>query len=149
MNNCFSFILMIFDQILNTMKGHLFEYKISITKEDIDQNDHVNNVVYLKWVQDVAIAHWNAVSTDQMKEENVWVISRHEIDYLNSCFLNDEIIAKTWVGQTEGVRSVRHVEIHNITTGKIAANVETTWILLEPKSLRPKRITDELAQTFR
>lgn len=148
MNNCFSFILMIFDQILNTMKGHLFEYKLSITKEDIDQNDHVNNVVYLKWVQDAAIAHWNAVSTDQMKEENVWVISRHEIDYLNSCFLNDEIIAKTWVGQTEGVRSVRHVGIHNKTTGKIAAKIATTWILLEPKTIRPKRISEELRRVF-
>lgn len=130
------------------MQGHTFEYKINVREEDIDQNEHVNNVVYLKWVQDVAIAHWNAASTDQMKEENVWVISRHEIDYLNSCFLNDEIVAKTWVGQTEGVRSVRHVEIHNKTTGKIAAKVATTWILLDPKTLRPKRISEELRQVF-
>lgn len=130
------------------MQGHIFEYKINVREEDIDQNEHVNNVVYLKWVQDVAIAHWNKVSTDQMKEENVWVISRHEIDYLNSCYLNDEIIAKTWVGQTEGVRSVRHVEIHNKSTGKIAAKVATTWILLDPKTLRPKRISDDLKQLF-
>jgi acyl-CoA thioester hydrolase len=83
-----------------------------------------------------------------MKAENVWVIARHEIDYLNSCFLSDEIVAKTWVGQTEGVRSVRHVEIHNKTSGKIAAKVATTWILLDPKTLRPKRISEELKAVF-
>lgn len=129
-------------------KRNRFVYNIKVQKQDIDQLGHVNNVVYLKWVQEAATAHWNALATEQMKEENLWVVSRHEIDYLRSCFLHSRLKAETWVGNSEGARSERYVEIMDLDTGKTIAKVKTTWTLLDSKSLRPKRVEEDFIRLF-
>ena len=58
-----------------------FELAITITPEDIDELGHVNNVVYLRWVQETAVAHWRAAATPAQQAEVVWVVVRHEIEY--------------------------------------------------------------------
>ena len=76
------------------MNHKISEYPINILQNDIDEQGHVNNIVYLKWVQDVAIAHWTSVANKEMQENNLWVVSRHEIDYLKSAYLHSKLIAK-------------------------------------------------------
>jgi acyl-CoA thioester hydrolase len=126
-----------------------FLHPITIKPEDIDQMGHVNNVIYLKWVQEAAIAHWNHIATDEMKQQNVWVVIRHEIDYLQPCFLNSKLVAKTWVGQSEGARSERFVDILDTDSNKTMAKVKTTWFLLDAKTKRPKRVTGDFINLFR
>ena len=120
-------------------------YKITrlVKENEIDMLNHVNNVVYLQWVQDVAEEHWNYLTKDKEQlTDYIWVVIRHEIDYKNQAVLNDEITVKTWVGTTEGIKSERHVEFYKEEV--LLAKAKTTWCLLDAKSHRPKRITEEI-----
>jgi acyl-CoA thioester hydrolase len=131
------------------MPTKTFEYPITVTEGDIDQLGHVNNIIYLKWVQEIAIAHWNAVATDAMKEQNLWVVSRHEIDYLKSALLTSRLVAKTWVNEEySGAKSERFVNICDRETEQVYAKVKTTWYLLDRDSKRPKRIEPEMLTIF-
>ena len=131
------------------MQPTTFTYPISIYPGDIDQLGHVNNVTYLKWVQEAAIAHWDFLATEQMKKENIWVVIRHEIDYLRPGFLNSRLIATTWVGKSEGAKSERYVNITDLDSSKELAKVKTTWTLLDAITKRPKRVTEDLIELFR
>lgn len=130
------------------MNHKIFEYPITILQNDIDEQGHVNNIVYLKWVQDVAIAHWTSVAPKEMLETNLWVVSRHEIDYLKSAYINSKLIAKTWVTEPQGAKSERHVTIMDAETETIYAKIKTIWYLLDFKTKRPKRIDTEIVKVF-
>lgn len=130
------------------MSYKTFELEIKILSNDIDENGHVNNITYLKWVQDIAIAHWTNVATAEMKTQLLWVVSRHEIDYLKSAYLNSKLIAKTWVTDPEGAKSFRYVEIIDTETNTIITKIKTTWYLLDANSKRPKRIEADITKVF-
>lgn len=130
------------------MDYKIFEYPISIHTSDIDENEHVNNISYLKWVQDVAIAHWNSVSDNEMRSKYIWVVSRHEIDYLKAAYLESKLIAKTWVVEPQGAKSERFVQIYDTSTETIIAKIKTTWILLDAPTKRPRRIETDIINAF-
>ncbi|WP_299709111.1 thioesterase family protein [uncultured Tenacibaculum sp.] len=113
-----------------------------VVSEEIDNLNHVNNVVYVQWVQDIATLHWEYLVKDINAEDLIWVLVKHEIDYIGQAVLNDEVTLKTWVGETKGVKSVRHVEIFK--GDKLLAKSQTTWCLLNSKTLRPTRITEDI-----
>ncbi len=119
-----------------------FQLKIEVQPEDIDELDHVNNVVYLRWVQLVASAHWNTLSTIEIRSKYLWVALRHEIDYLNPGFLKDPIDGYTWVSSIDGAKSTRHVEFY--VGEKCLAKAKTNWCLLDGATLRPKRIGQDI-----
>lgn len=125
-----------------------FEYPITILPIDIDEQGHVNNISYLKWVQEVAIAHWTSVATKEMNEQYMWVVSRHEIDYLKQAFINNKLVAKTWVIEPDGAKSFRHVDIYDVETNTVIAKIKTTWYLLDFKTKRPRRIDANLINIF-
>src|SRR5207245_9770000 len=81
------------------MSSAPFEMSISVEPGDIDEQNHVNNTVYLRWVQEVATAHWRAVATPEAQKTIGWVVLRHEIDYRTPAALGDKIILRTWVGK--------------------------------------------------
>ena len=130
------------------MEFKLHEMPISIHPSDIDENSHVNNICYLKWVQEVAIAHWNSVATKEMNEQYMWVVSRHEIDYLKQAYIHNKLIAKTWVVEPDGAKSFRYVDIYDLETNTVIAKIKTTWYLLDSKTKRPKRIDADLINIF-
>ena len=130
------------------MNHKTFELPISINNSDIDENGHVNNIIYLKWVQDIAIAHWNSVATSDMKTNLLWVVSRHEIDYLKSAYLHSKLIAKTWVSEPQGAKSDRFVEIIDTENNATITKIKTTWYLLDAVTKRPKRIDSEITRVF-
>src|SRR5579871_5147402 len=123
-----------------------FTLEIQVQSKDIDELNHVNNVVYLQWVQNVAAAHWNELASAEIKAAHVWVALRHEIDYVNPAFLGDKVTARTWVSSVEGARSTRHVEFH--TNGKCLAKATTHWCLLDATSFKPKRIGPEIRKAL-
>lgn len=123
-------------------------HPITVTPDDIDEMNHVNNVVYLRWVQDAAAAHWDAVASTEMKSRYAWVVLRHEIDYKSPALLGDSVKAETWVSSREGVRSVRHVKLTHAHTGVLFAEAVTTWCLLDAITKRPRRIESDITSIF-
>lgn len=114
----------------------------TVRSNEIDELQHVNNVVYVSWVQDIAHEHWTELKEGHNTEGYVWVVLRHEIDYMGQAILGDIVDIRTWVGETAGVKSVRHVEV--LKKGKLLVKAQTTFCLLDVKTFKPTRITDAI-----
>ncbi len=134
---------------METRSSGIFEHRIFVSPNDIDVLGHVNNIVYLRWVQEIASAHWTMLSNDEINKKYVWVVLRHEIDYLQPALQGDEILLKTWVGKNAGVKSERHTGLFNASNGKQLAKAITTWCLLDAATMRPKRIEEDILALFR
>ena len=87
-----------------------FERVFPVADADIDELGHVNNVVYLRWVQEIAVAHWRAAAPADLQTEVVWVVLRHEIDYKRPARAGDLVNGRTWVGDATGSRFERFTE---------------------------------------
>ncbi|MGA9407226.1 MAG: acyl-CoA thioesterase [Bacteroidota bacterium] len=125
-----------------------YEQIIPVLPQDIDQFDHVNNVVYVRWVQDVSTAHWNAAATPAQKAAIGWVVVRHEIDYVNSARLGDEIIARTWVGTAEKNIFERHTEMVRSRDLKVVARARSLWCPIDLHSRRLIRVGSDIYERF-
>jgi len=134
---------------MNTIQSHLpYEVEIGIEESDIDQLGHVNNIVYLRWVQDAAIAHYDAIASEEEKNALLWVVVRHEIDYKRSALLHDRIVAKTWVGKLSHRYFERFTEIKRISDSKLLASALTLWCPVDAKSMKPVRVSDDIKVKF-
>ena len=125
-----------------------FELSFDVTSGDIDDLGHVNNVVYLRWVQDVAIAHWRAAASPEQQEQLAWVALRHEIDYKHPALPGDGIIASTWVGSAEAVRFERFVEILRAADRRLLAQSRTLWCPVSRSTGRITRVDDAVRRVF-
>ena len=76
-----------------------YTHNVIVVETDIDELNHVNNVVYLQYAQDIATAHWESVASPELQEKVIWVARRHEIDYLKQALLGDKLVIKTRVGE--------------------------------------------------
>lgn len=121
-----------------------FSHTFSVASADIDEQGHVNNVAYLRWIQDVAVAHWRHAATAEMIERFSWVVVRHEIDYRKAAFIKDEITAVTWVGEWTRVRCERLTEIRR--SDDLLASGRTLWCILDRTTAKPVRISSDLIQ---
>ncbi len=130
------------------MKSEIFEYQFTVPKSAIDDMDHVNNAVYLQWIQEVAKKHWESKTDNSIRNTYVWVVLNHFIEYQHPAFENDNITIQTWIDHHKGVKSERHTKIINTTTQKTLVTAKTTWCLLHKETLRPTRITDEISNLF-
>jgi acyl-CoA thioester hydrolase len=125
---------------------NFFTYSFKVSKNEIDELNHVNNLIYIRWALDAAQKHWDFLSSNEMNNKYVWVVLRHEIDYMASAKLNDEILIKTWVEKSVGVKSERIVEIK--CGEKQLVKATTTWCLLDIKTMKPNRIPLEIIDLF-
>ena len=126
----------------------IFENTITVTESDLDALNHVNNVRYVQWVQDIAEQHWSNKASDNILESYFWVMLSHCISYKNPAFLNNTLILRTYVTKSEGVTSTRIVEILNSETQKLLAKSETTWCFMATKTMRPTRISEAVSNLF-
>jgi acyl-CoA thioester hydrolase len=139
---------------------YVFSMEIRAQAADIDELDHVSNLVYVRWVQEVASAHSAALGYDfeaYRRMGAVFVVRRHEIDYLRSAVLGDRIALRTWVDSWKAASSVRMTSIVRLTGpgdapgedgGTELARARTTWALVSLDSGRPVRIPTELRDRF-
>lgn len=125
-----------------------YELRIPIEPVDIDALGHVNNVVYLRWVQDAAVAHWLATAPAADREALLWVVVRHEIDYLRPAFADDEIVARTWVGTATRRTFDRHTELLRSSDRRVLARARTVWCPVDPETLRPTDVSAEVRELF-
>lgn len=127
---------------LVSKNSNQYSFTLKVQKKEIDALNHVNNVVYLKWVNEASERHWAILSNDEINSKYFWFCIRHEIDYKGEAFLDDAITVVTWVGETKGVRSVRHVQI--IKNDKIIAQAASTWCLIDALTQKPTRIRKDV-----
>ena len=125
-----------------------FEITVRVASADIDEQGHVNNVIYLRWAQEVAIAHWLALAPVDLQTSFGWVALRHEIDYKAPGFLDDELRVRTWVGTVKGLAFERHTEIVRSADQRLLAQARTLWCPIDPQTGRPKRVSQELRALF-
>ena len=125
-----------------------FEKTIIVSKDDLDQLNHVNNVRYVKWVQDIAEAHWLKNAPKTILDNYFWVMLSHNIQYKGEALLGDELTVKTYVSKSEGLTSIRHVEITNNTNNKLIITSETKWCFMNTATKKPSRIPAEVAKLF-
>lgn len=125
----------------------VFELPLDIRPEHIDDNGHVNNVVYVGWLQDAGTAHWNARFDAETRAKWSWVALRHEIDYLRALQPDATATARTWVGDPHGPRFARYVRIED-GEGRLCAQGLSEWCLVEARTMRPTRIPATMLPTF-
>lgn len=125
-----------------------FERRFAVDEADIDELGHVNNVVYVRWIQDVAAAHWRAAATPEQKDALVWVAVRHEIDYVAPAFPGEEVVARTWVEGWTGATSDRRTEVVRPADGKVLARGRTIWCALDVHTRRPCRVGGDVRRRF-
>ncbi len=126
----------------------VFVVPLEVRPEHIDANGHVNNVVYVGWLQEAGTAHWNARFDQDTRARWSWVALRHEIDYLRG--INPDatgVVARTWVGDPEGPRFNRYVRIED-GEGRLCAQGVSEWCLVDARSLRPHRIPADMVAQF-
>ena len=123
-----------------------FSHSFRVEPDDIDELGHVNNVSFLRWIKDVAVAHWRDAASAEQQKRFAWVVVRHEIDYKKQAFLNDEITATTWVGEWSKVTCERFTEI---TRGDdLLVKSRTVWCMIDRETAKPVRIASDLIERF-
>jgi acyl-CoA thioester hydrolase len=125
-----------------------FEMAVSVLPADIDEQNHVNNTVYLRWVQEVATAHWRAVATPEAQKTIGWLVLRHQIDYRTPAALADKIILRTWVGKATRLTFERFTEIRRNGDGQLLSKARTLWCPINAQTGRPTRVPAELRAQF-
>jgi acyl-CoA thioester hydrolase len=121
------------------MAPTVYEFIMRVAAVDIDQLGHVNNVSYLRYVQEAAERHWRTAAPADVQVGYVWVCRRHEIDYLKPAFVDDDLTVRTWVGTPSGATWERFTEIRR-ADGTPVVKARTDWVLIDAASGRPRRI---------
>jgi acyl-CoA thioester hydrolase len=125
-----------------------FELPLAVEPGDIDELGHVNNVTYLRWVQEVAVAHWKAASRPSDQAALRWVVLRHEIDYKLAAHIDDGIIARTWVGTASRLRFERHTELLRASDRALLARALTVWCPIDARTGKPAVVSPEVRASF-
>jgi acyl-CoA thioester hydrolase len=121
-----------------------FELPIVVLPADIDAQGHVNNVVYLRWMQEAATAHWESAAPAEHKAKVSWVVTRHEIDYKAPAFVGEALVARTWVGEPSGATWERFIEIRRAGDDRLLARGRSIYAALDRATGRPRRVDAEL-----
>jgi acyl-CoA thioester hydrolase len=121
---------------------------VAIQPADIDRQNHVNNTVYVRWIQEVATAHWNLYASRPARDEIGWVVLRHEIDYKASAGIEDGIVLRTWVGKATRATFERFVEVLRDGDRQLLAKARTQWVPINPETGKPTRVPLEIRARF-
>ena len=122
---------------------------ITIPSSAIDENGHVNNVVYVQWMQDLALEHYASIGgIEAQGPDSTWVIRKHSVEYFLPAFESEEIEARTWVENLRKVRSLRMYEFVRKSDGKVLVKGETDWVFMDIKTGRVKAIPAEVEKIF-
>jgi acyl-CoA thioester hydrolase len=128
----------------------VFRLQFRVSAEVVDANRHANNVAYVQWMQDAAIAHAEACGGARLAEElgGSWFVRTHRIDYLKPAFLDDEITVLTWVADWRKVRSRRRYRFTRSSEKTVLAEGETEWVFVDAATGRPKAIPERVVAAF-
>ena len=125
-----------------------FARSFNALPEHIDELGHVNNIVWVQWVQDIATAHWDAAARAEDHAQFFWVVIRHEIDYRGNICEGESVTGETWIERpAQGAKSDRRVDFSN-EAGKVIVSAHTTWAMLDRETQRLVRVRPEVIAPF-
>ncbi|QVL31549.1 acyl-CoA thioesterase [Telmatocola sphagniphila] len=125
-----------------------FVETIAVQQTDIDVQGHVNNVAFLRLVQDIAVKHWLHVASAELKSAYTWVVRKHEIEYLSPGLPGDELELTTWVGEPSAATWERFTEIKRASDSRLLVKARTLWVLLDAGTGRPRRVDQRFLDSF-
>ena len=126
----------------------VFEMTFTAAPEHIDELGHVNNAVWVCWMEEVAVTHWRTVASREHNDSYIWVVVRHEIDYLRAVLEGERITARTWAGdEPKGAKFDRHIEFTG-EDGKVRVRSRTDWAIIDKASGHPIRVPPEVVAPF-
>ncbi len=127
---------------------NVFTQSFTAMPADIDELGHVNNAVWVRWIQEIAVAHWMAHADPEHRHADFWVVTRHEVDYRGNMGVGETVTGETWVAAApKGARFDRAVRFTG-ADGKVKVEAVTTWAMLERASGRIARVRPEIAAPF-
>jgi acyl-CoA thioester hydrolase len=124
----------------------IYHYPITIRPDDIDFMGHVNNSVYLKWVQDAVVSYWQRVAPPEAVAQHLWVALKHEITYRRPAFLDDGVVAEVMAESVQGARSFFSTVIRR--GEEVLAEVKSSWCCLDAGTRRPARLAKDVIGRF-
>jgi acyl-CoA thioester hydrolase len=124
----------------------MFRHSITIEPADIDHMGHVNNAVYLRWVQEAVVRYWEAVAPAEAVAQHLWVALKHEISYRRPAFLNDGVIAEVLAERVQGARTFFSTVIKR--GEEVLAEVSSSWCCLDAATRRPARLAHDVIARF-
>lgn len=128
-----------------------FSHEITAATDDIDELGHVSNLVYLRWVLDIAMAHSSSAGWDYaryVREGAVFVVREHHVTYLAPAFAGERLRVTTWIASWRGASSERRTRIERVADSRELAQARTLWVLVSTDATRPRRIPAELVAAF-
>ncbi|HYH68157.1 MAG TPA: acyl-CoA thioesterase [Urbifossiella sp.] len=117
----------------------VFTVPLDARPDDIDRQGHVNNVAFVRYVQDAAVAHWVSAAPAELQSAFAWVVRRHEVEYLRPGLPGEQLVARTWVGEPSGATWERFTEVVR-PDGTVLVTARTVWVLLDAATGRPRRV---------
>jgi acyl-CoA thioester hydrolase len=127
----------------------IYSKKIHIPETAIGENDHVNNVVYVQWMQDIAVEHYAAIGgIEAQGAQSTWVIREHRVEYFLPAFAGEQIEIRTWVENVRRVRALREYEFVRTSDSKMLVKGETDWVFVDVKTGSPRAIPQQVMDTF-
>ena len=124
----------------------MFRHQIAIEPADIDHMGHVNNSVYLKWVQEAVVDYWRSVAPADAVASHLWVALKHEITYLKPTFLQDSVVAEVIAEKVQGARAMFTTVVRR--GEEVLSEIKSSWCCLDAASLRPARLAREVIARF-
>ena len=128
----------------------IYRYEFTVPVEAEDQNGHVNNVEYLRWMQDAAMKHSETVGCTQATEAAgaTWVVRTHKVEYFKPAYAGDRIVVQTWVADFRRVQSLRKYKILRLSDMVLLAEGETNWVFVDAQKGSLRSIPEEVRATF-
>jgi len=125
-----------------------YSRQFTAAPDHIDELGHVNNAVWVQWIQDIATAHWEAAARSEDVARFFWVVVRHEVDYRGNIVAGDTVTAETWIdGGAHGAKSDRRVDFRN-DAGNVIVSSRTTWAMLDRETQRLVRVRPDILVPF-
>ena len=128
----------------------VYEYEFEVDASAIDANGHVNNVEFVRWMQDAAVRHADARGLTAATRDAgaTWVVRSHRIDYLRPAVAGDRVKVATWVADFRRAFSLRRYRFTRVADGTVLAKGETDWVFVDVNAARPKSVPDGLKALF-
>lgn len=129
----------------------IFGYEHIVREEEIDGLGHVNNLAYIRWMQEAAVAHSAAQGWPAARYQDLnvgWVVRSHEIEYLRPAFAAEHVVVWTWVSSFRRISSIRKYRIVRPSDGVVLAIAATNWAFIDTLRLAPRRMPPEIIDAF-
>jgi acyl-CoA thioester hydrolase len=134
----------------NHRDNPVYTVQFTVPESAMDQNGHVNNVMYVQWMQDIAVRHYQFIEgTIPMQAMGAtWVVREHHVEYLVPAHAGEDIEIRTWVANIRRVRSLRKYQFVRKSDGQVLVRGETDWVYVDMETGQPRRIPEEVAKVF-